>query len=67
MKSRAEGSSRKAALEGRFSQRPLAMLLQDLNGIQALSAVSNHAVDSIKCSSYQATPKDRLHVGKRLP
>jgi hypothetical protein len=35
-------------------------------GFKTLRAVSDHAVDSIKYSSYEATPKDRSHVGKSL-
>src|SRR5579864_5792811 len=66
MERRAEGSSSEAALEGRSSQCATRDVLQDLNGIQTLRAVSNHAVNSIKYSCYQATPKDRLHVSKIL-
>src|SRR5215470_12469358 len=66
MKRRTEGSSSEAALEGRLSQRAARDVLQDLNGIPALCAESNHAVDCIKYSSHQATPKDRLHVCKSL-
>src|SRR5690242_12271155 len=66
MKHRTECSSREAALEGRFSQCPTRDVLQDLNGIQTLRAVSNHAVKSIKHSCYQATPNDRLHVSNSL-
>ena len=51
-------------MEGRWSQRAASDVLQDLNGIQTLSAESNHAIDSIEYSGYQATPKDRLHVCK---
>src|SRR6516225_569381 len=63
----AKTNTPEATLEGRLSQRAAPDVLQDLNGIQTLCAESNHAVDGIKYSSHQATPKDRLHVRKSLP
>jgi hypothetical protein len=55
-----------AALKGRFSQRATRDVLQDLYGIQTLRAVSNHAINCVKYSCYQAAPKDRLLVSKSL-
>src|SRR5215469_15598667 len=66
MKCRAKGGSSEATVEGRFSQCATRNVLQDLNGIQTLRAVSNHAVDSIKHSRHQAAPKDCLQVSKSL-
>src|SRR5262249_16096790 len=66
MKCGTKGSSSKAALERRLSQGTACDVLQDLNRIQALRAESNHAVDSVKYSSGQATPQNRLHVRKSL-
>src|SRR5215471_21283273 len=66
MKRRPKGSSCQAALEGRLSQRAAGDVLQHLDGVQTLGAESNHAVDSIKYSSSQSTPEDRLPAGKSL-
>src|SRR5215472_10647208 len=66
MKHRAKVSSSEAAMEGGLSQRAARDVLQDLNGIQPLGTIGNHAVDRIKCSSHQPTPKDRLRVRKSL-